>query len=249
MEPSMNRSAHNAVLLLLLAIGISACAVRLGGPSPEEYDVAAVFEPLNADADAAAERLRASGAEIVLIAGERQDSAWFRYVAATAGLALSGPGATTGRGYAFMTTPALEILGDTSLVVPVEGGGSVHMHDALYRIDESRLIDMMLVRLQGPDLRASVRTLLNYIATDVPADASILLALDGPTPQAADSAATMIRATIEDASECRDSEGGATAADPGLRLLYGPSARIRCLSARTLAGTVPGIVARLQVGR
>jgi hypothetical protein len=244
----MNRYTRTAALLLMLAIGVSACAVRLGGPSPEEYDVAALFEPLHANADSAAERLRSSGAEIVLLAGERQDSAWFRYVAATAGLALSGPGATTGRGYAFMTTPALEILGDTSLVVPVEGGGGVHMHDALYRIDESRLVDMMLVRLQGPDLRASVRTLLNYIATDVPADASILLALDGPTPQAADSAAAMIRATIGDASECLDGETDGSASAPAVRLLYGPSARVSCLSARTLTGAA-GIVARLQVGR
>lgn len=245
----MNRYTRTAALLLMLAIAVSACAVRLGGPSPEEYDVATLFEVRNADADAVVERITESGAEIVLLAGERQDSAWFTYIAAHARLQLSGPGATTGRGYAFMTTPALEILGDTSLVVPVEGGGSVHMHDALYRIDESRLIDMMLVRLQGPDLRASVRTLLNYIATDVPADASILLALDGPTPQAADSAATMIRATIGDASECLEGETDGSTSDPAVRLLYGPSARIECLSARTLPGTVPGIVARLQVGR
>src|SRR5690606_11296435 len=100
----------------------------------------------------------------------------------------------------------LEILGDTTLVLPVQGGGSVHMHDALYRIDEYRNIDLMIVRLEGPDLRTTVRTLLNYIATDVPADAPLLLALDGPTAAIADSAATMIRATIGDASECREDE-------------------------------------------
>ncbi|HEX2166358.1 MAG TPA: hypothetical protein VHG09_03875 [Longimicrobiales bacterium] len=246
----MTRHARNAALLTVIAFSLAACAVRLGGPSPEEYDVAALFEPLNADADAVAERLRSAGADIVLIAAERQDSAWFRYVAATAGLNLSGPGTTTGRGYAFMVTPRLEILGDTSLVLPVEGGGSVHMHDALYSIDEYRNIDVMLVRLMGDNLRETVQTLLNYIATDVPADAAILLALDGPTPEAADSAATIMRATIGDASECRD-EDEAQPMAPVLpvRLLYGPSARVRCISARPMPGTTPGIVARLEVGR
>lgn len=243
----MTRIARIATLPIL-AFSFAACAVRLGGPSPEEYDVAALFEPLNADADSVAERLRSAGADIVLIAAERQDSAWFRYVAATAGLNLSGPGTTTGRGYAFMVTPRLEILGDTSLVLPVEGGGSVHMHDALYSIDEYRNIDVMLVRLTGANLRETVQALLNYIATDVPADASILLALDGPTPALADSAATIMRATIGDARECRDDDAQLGSPLP-VRLLYGPSARIRCLSAQPLPGATQGIIARLEVGR
>ena len=243
----MNRYTRSAALLPLIAISVAACAVRLGGPSPEEYDVATLFEPRNADAATVSERIRDAGAEIVLLAAERQDSAWFAYIAYTAGLQLSGPGTTTGRGYAFMTSPALEILGDTSLVLPVAGGGGVHMHDALYRIDEYRTVDLMLVRLEGSDLIAALDTLLGYIATDVPADAALILALDGPTPAAADTVAREIRATIADASECRDGEGAA--AQPAVRLLYGPSARIRCLSARTLTGATTGIVARVEVGR
>ena len=244
----MNRYTRTAALLALIAISVAACAVRLGGPSPEEYDIATLFEPRSADAAAVAERITAAGAEIVLLAAERQDSAWFTYIAATAGLQLSGPGTTTGRGYAFMTSPALEILGDTSLVLPVANGGGVHMHDALYKIDEYRNIDLMLVRLEGPDLIAALDTLLRYIATDVPADASLILALDGPTPAAADSVAHEIRATIADASECRDDDD-VDSAQPAVRLLYGPSARIRCLSARNLAGATTGIVARVEVGR
>lgn len=244
----MNRYTRTAALLSLIAISVSACALRLGGPSPEEYDVATMFEPMDAEAAAVADRIREAGAEIVLLAAERQDSAWFAYVAHTAGLQLSGPGTTTGRGYAFMTSPALEILGDTSLVLPVAGGGGVHMHDALYRIDDSRTIDLMLVRLEGPDLIAALDTLLGYIATDVPADAALILALDGPRPAAADSVAREIRATIADASECREADTAA-AAQPAVRLLYGPSARIRCQSARNLGGATTGIVARLEVGR
>jgi hypothetical protein len=239
----MNRHVRTA-LLLTLTVTCAACALRLGGSSPVEYDVAALFEPRNADAAAVAQRIRTAGAEIVLLAAERTDSLWFTAVAAAAQLGLSGPGATTGRGYAFMTN--LEILGDTSLVLTVPGGGSVHMHDALYRIDDNRNMDLMLVRLEGPDLRASVRTLLDYIATDVPADAPLILAFDGPTPERADSAGVMIRATIASAAECRAEAGGAV---PAVRLMYGPSARVRCLSARTVDGAAPGIVARLEVGR
>lgn len=239
----MPHHLRSAVLLTVSAGALAACAVRLGGPSPEQFDVAALFEPLNADAVAVAERIRSAGAEIVLLAAERQDSAWFTAVAGNAQLGLSGPGTTTGRGYAFLTN--LEILGDTSLVLPVAGGGSVHMHDALYRIDDHRNIDLMLVRLEGPDLRASMNRLIDYFATDVPGDAALLLALDGPSPQAADSAAWMIRATMANASECGDQ---AQDVAPAVILLYGPSARVRCRSARAVPGTAPGIVARLEVG-
>lgn len=244
----MTRFARN-LTLSLLAVSVSACAVRLGGPSPEDYDVAAILELRDADADAVAERIRDAGAEIVLLAAERQDSAWFAYVAYRAGLALSGPGTTSGRGYVFMTTPSLELLGDTSLVLPVQGGGSLHMHDALYSIDDYRNIDLMIVRLDDSDLRESVRTLLDYIASDVPADAPLLLVLDGPTAQAAADAATMVRATLGDAHECGVGDSGETGAAPAVRLLYGPSARVRCESARRLPGTTQGIVARLEVGR
>ncbi|MEX0907948.1 MAG: hypothetical protein WD054_06420, partial [Gemmatimonadota bacterium] len=124
----------------------------------------------------------------------------------------------------------------------VEGGGSVHMHDALYKIDDDRNIDLMMVRFDAPDLRAAVRTLFGYIATDVAASAAVLLAIDAVSPQAADSAAVLMRATLGSGLEC----AGVDAADAGasVRLLYGPSARLACLNARALA---PGIFARVQV--
>ncbi|HEX6135621.1 MAG TPA: hypothetical protein VFZ24_16735 [Longimicrobiales bacterium] len=239
----MSHNLLRPAVLLSIAV-LSACALRLGGPSPVELDVAALAEPRNADAAAVAQKITAAGAEIVLLAGERTDTAWYTAVAATARLELSGPGTTTGRGYAFMTN--LEILGDTTLVLNVPGGGNVHMHDALYSIDDSRNIDLMLVQLRATDLRAAVRTLLDYIATDVPADAPLLLVFDDPTPARADSAAVMVRATIANASDCRDD---AAAPQPAVRLMYGPSARVRCISARDIPDAQPGIVARLEVGR
>jgi hypothetical protein len=238
----MSSRVRSLAVLLTAALVFAACAVRLGGPAPERYDAAALAEPLDADADDVAGRIRAAGSDIVLLAAERQDSAWFAYVAATARLGISGPGAIGGRGYAFLTN--LELLGDTTLTLAVPGGGQVHMHDALFRIDQHRHLDLMLVRLDAADLRAAVRTLLGYIATDVGADASVLLAIDGPTTAAADSATVLMRATLGNAAEC----AGQTpvAAPQPLRLLYGPSARVRCLSAQSLPN---GVTARVEVGR
>lgn len=229
--------------LLLPVLLVAACAVRLGGPSPEEYDTLALFERRDADADAVAGRIRDAGADIVLLSSERQDSAWFAYVAYRAGLRMSDPGAIGSRGYSFLTN--LELLGDTTLALAVAGGGEVHMHDALYRIDKTRHLDLMFVRLEAGDVRESVRTLLRYIATDVMGNASVLLAIDGATQAAADSAAVLMRATFGNAGECAESSGS----ERSVRLLYGPSARVRCLGARTLIGDATGISARFEVGR
>jgi hypothetical protein len=118
------------------------------------------------------------------------------------------------------------------------------MHDALYQVDDDRFIDLMMVRLDAPDLRAAVRTLLAYIATDVGARSAIALAVEAPSAAAADSAAVLMRATLGNAAEC----GSIPAADQpaSLRLLYGPSARLRCLSAHAVPG---GVLARLEVQR
>jgi hypothetical protein len=241
----MNRFLRAAVSLLVLSLVISACAVRLGAGRPQQFDAVALQAATGATAAETGQRLRAAGADLVLLSAE-QDDAWFTAVAEAAGLELSGPGRTSGRGFAFLSR--LELLGDTSLVLDVAGGGSVHMHDALFRVDRDRHIDLMLVRFEGPDLRAAVRTLFGYIATDVGADVSVLLAIDAPTPALADSAAILMRAHYLPATECRNApaDAGATA---GIRLLLGPSARIRCQSASLLPGTPPGIHASVVVQR
>lgn len=237
----MNRTIRMVILVPLALLAASACALRLGGPGPETYSAVAIRAESGASAAAIATQLRDAGAQLVLLSAA-QDSAWFASVASAAGLALSGPGETSGRGLAFMTN--LELLGDTSLVLEVPGGGNVHMHDALYEVDEDRNIDLMFVRFDGPDLRAAVRTLLGYIATDVGASAALLLAVDAATPQAADSATVLVRATLGNAAECGDIAAAATTSR--VRLLYGPSARLTCLSAQALPN---GVFARVQVPR
>jgi hypothetical protein len=240
----MNRTVRSLVLLLVTVVVATACAVRLGGSSTRNYNAAA-FHVTGESPAPVAERIRQLEGEIVLLSADT-DTAWFMAVAADAGLALSGPGWTGPRGMAFLTN--LEILGDTSLVLDVTGGGAVHMHDALYRVDENRVIDLMMVRLEAPDLRAAVRALLSYIATDVGSNAAILLAIEAPSPMLADSAAILLRATLGSGLECAGAnqpESQRTSTLP-VRLLYGPSARLQCLNARPVDN---GVFARVQLQR
>jgi hypothetical protein len=168
----MNRFVRTVLPLLLIASLATACAVRLGGPSPQNYTAVALQVGGGVTAAETGQRLRNARTEVALISAER-DSAWFAGVAEAAGLQLSGPGRINGRGFSFLSR--LELLGDTTLTLEVPGGGSVHMHDALYRVDRDRYLDLMLVRFDAPDLRAAVRALLLYAATDVMPNAAVLL--------------------------------------------------------------------------
>jgi hypothetical protein len=236
---------RTATLIILAATSLSACAVRLGGAKPETYDTIVLSAAANADATQTAQRIVDAGAELVFISADR-DSAWLESVATAVKLKLSGPGRTSGRSLAFMTN--LEVLGDTSLVLNVPGGGKVHMHDALLKVDKTRNLDMMMVRFDAPDVRAATNTLLGYIATDVGGDAALLIAIDGPTVQVADSVATLMRATLTTSLECARGNPSDGAGIP-LRLLYGPSAQLTCLSARVLTGPPAALAARVQVER
>jgi len=224
---------------------VAGCAVNLGGPKPEDFQTLALIAEAGASAESVATTIRETSADIVLLTAE-QDSAWFATVSSATGLKLSGPGTTERTAKAFLTN--MEILGDTSIVLGVADGSRMHMHDALYKISDERLIDLMLVGLQArSDLREAARALLGYIATDVGASASLIIALHAPTPAAADSMAVLIRAAYSNAWECA---GRDSAANPGrLRLFHGPSARIQCRSARVLEGNDASIAALLVVER
>lgn len=239
------RTLGFAAIILLLG----GCAVRLGGSGPEEFQTLALNVPAGESAEQAAGRITAAGADIVLLTAAR-DSAWFADVASRAQLSLSGPGRAGELGMGFLTR-RLEILGDTSIALNVRGGGRVHMHDALYQLSGDRLLDLMLIHLEGEaELREAVRTLLSYIATDVGANAAVVFALNGATPQAADSAAVLLRAAYGNAWECARASGEDGESRPvDLRLFYGPSVRMRCQSARVLAAPGNPIAAQLVVGR
>lgn len=242
----MNARTLGLICLVLL---LGACSVRLGGAGPEQYQTLALNVHAGETAEQAAGRITDTGADIVLLTATR-DSAWFADVAARAQLSLSGPGRAGELGMAFLTR-RLEILGDTSIALNVRGGGRVHMHDALYQVPGNRLIDLMLIQLDGEaELREAVRTLLSYIATDVGANAAVVFALNSTTPQAADSVAVLLRAAYGNAWECAQASGdGGGSAPTDLRLFYGPSVRMRCQSARVLPAPGNPIAAQLVVGR
>ena len=216
-----------------LAVAVLAgCGVRLGGPGPEEY-TALALPSVDVPAAQAVQRILESGADLVLVAN-RAEPSWFEAVAEGTGLELSGPGRNGSYSLAFYSN--LELLGDTALVLGTPSGGRLHLQDALYKVDDRRVLDLMLLEVtEGVDLRESVRTLLSYIATDVGADAAVLLGVTAPTPAVSDSVAILLRAAFGNAWECTDA-GRAGAASPvmEIRLFYGPEVRMGCESARIL---------------
>jgi hypothetical protein len=238
-------------VILAATVATAACAVRLGGPSPQEYRTLAMGAGPSATSAEVAQIVRDAGANVVLLAAE-QDTAWFTAVSNETGLALSGPGTTERTAKAFLTN--LKVLGDTSIVLGIADGSRMHMHDALYEIEENRHLDLMLVGLsERSDLREAVRALLSYIATDVGPNAALMIAIDAPSPAAGDSVATLLRAAYTNAIECTQSNGstdGPRVSQTGnVRLFYGPSARVRCEDARTLQANGDPIVAQLIVSR
>jgi hypothetical protein len=200
----------------------------------------------NASADQAAQRIRNEAGQLVLLVSER-DSAWFADVAKQTQLELSGPGRTGPRGMGFLT--GLKLLGDTSLVLGLQGGGRMYMHDALYEIEENRLLDLMLIDLgDAPDLREGVRTLLSYIATDVGNNVPLILGVQTPTPQLGDSVAILLRAAFANAAECAArGENRGTVPPSQLHLFFHPAVRLTCESASALPGEPLAISARLVV--
>jgi hypothetical protein len=240
--------SRNFFALLVVLVAASACAVRLGGSKPEEYQALALPVDASQSSADAASIIEQTGAKLVLMSAKR-DSAWFADVATRSGLELSGPGDVGSTSLAFLT--GLKILGDTTIALNVGSNGRLYLHDALYEIDKERNIDLMLISLDASlDLREVVRALLGYIATDVGATAAIVMAVDAPSEQAGDSIAVLMRAAFENAWECADATATNGSPPPmKLRLFFGPSVRMRCLSARTVQGAGTPITARLLVGR
>jgi hypothetical protein len=226
---------------------MAGCAVRLGGPKPEPYDAVALRAPDGASAADVAATVKGAGGDILLLVADR-DSAWFADVATQTGIPIDGPGYTGGPGMAFYTH--LKVLGDTTLTIPIASGGKLHVHDALFEVAEGRNLDLMIVSFaEAGSARDGVRTLLNYIATDVGGTSSVLIGLMAPSQAVADSASTLMRAAFRNALDCGDTTVAPPTGGLGMSLFYGPEARISCESARILPGSPSGIVARAVVGR
>lgn len=232
---------------LVLIVLLTGCALRMGGPKPVRLETVAVRFEASVTATQAAAQLRALGADLALIVTPR-DSVFVREVAQQLNLTPTRPGRINELTVAFL---AMKAVGDTTLTIPV-GTGRIQMHDALFNIDKTRVLDLMTVFV-SPETpaRDAARALLTYIATDVGATAVTALAIHTTSVAVGDSIAEFTRAAWGDAWECTEGgKSGARAPGLNLRLFYFPPARVRCEFAQQLTtGGATGTHARLLVGR
>lgn len=232
-------------LLLLVAGG---CSVRLGGPGPVEYRTVALSTGAGTLPDQVAAYIRQADANLVLLAAQA-DSAWFAEVARRSKLTLSGPGDAGGTSLAFLASAP---IGDTTIALPLETGGSVVVHDALYRVDKRRYLDLLALRIdKAADVRPAVQALLRYVATDVMTDAAVVLAIAVPDQATGDALAALLDPIFRDARNCLPEMNRGEAGGPrsGMRLFYGPEARLRCEGARQLGDAEAPVVVQLVIDR
>ncbi len=227
---------------MTIAVALAGCAVRLGGPKPVEYRTLAFNVGAQAVPAEVAGWIRRADANLVLLAAAA-DSAWFGEVARQSRLTLSGPGTAGPVSFAFL---AGNPVGDTTVVLPLAGGGAVGVHDALYEVDKERYLDLLAVRIpSAAGSREAVKALLEYVATDVMPDAAVVLAVDVPDAAAGDSVAALLDPAFRDARSCLPAgAGGGAGAAWGMRLFFGPEAKLRCEEARPLGEEGP-LLARL----
>jgi hypothetical protein len=219
-------------IALLACMLVAACAVRMGGGAPEERRALAMDVAAGISADSVGKAVRAADAQVVLLSAQA-DTAWFGQLARASGLVLSGPGLAGTQRLAFLAKDSA--VGDTTITLAVEGGDSLVVHDALYKIDKNRNLDLMVLRLTGRHpLRATIRSLLSYIATDVGGDAAVIIAVDVDEPARGDSVATLLSPAFADTRLCIPSSESATGANLKIRMFYGPQMRTECRDARAV---------------
>jgi hypothetical protein len=230
----------------LALILLGGCAVRLGGPGPVQYRTVALSAGEGTLPAQVAAFIRQAEANLVLLAAPG-DSAWFAEVARESRLTLSGPGDAGGISLGFL---AAAPLGDTTIALPLMGGGSIVVHDALYKVDKHRYLDLLALRVGGvAEARPAAQALLRYVATDVMSDAAVVLAIDVPDSETGDALAALLEPAFLDARGCLPELARQGAARPGMRLFYGPEARLRCEGARRLGAEDAPVVVQLIVGR
>jgi hypothetical protein len=214
--------------IVLASVAAAGCAGGLGRGGPLQRDAIAWQVPAGTSAEQLGARLQQGGYEFAMLSAN-QDSAWLAAAASRAGLQMTRPGRVGGSTYTFFGPKP---VGDTTHVIQVQGGGRIRLHDALYRIDKNRIVDLILARFDSVTvLNNGVRSLLEYVGSDVSGSAGLLLGIEVPSAQAGDSVATLVRAYLTDARECAS---GAPATTPAIRVFYGPRARLTCQRAEVL---------------
>lgn len=230
---------------LLAVLGLTACAVNLGGSGDIDLTAVALRASAGASVADVSAALRAARADVALVTASG-DSAWFAAVAGATGRTLSGPAGAGDLALAFLAT---EPVGDTTVVLSYTGG-SITVHDALYRMRRERFLDLMAFRIDAPaEARPAVGALLRYMATEVMNSAAVIMAVTVPSAAVGDSVARMLSPAYFDALRC---EPGVAPEEyrSGVRLFYGPEARVYCRAAAVEGPAVGHLVrADLVLGR
>lgn len=236
----MTRLAAVAATLI-----VGACAANYGGPRDIEVPTVALHADPDATPAAIAAALEQAGARAVFLASAR-DTAWFSDVAGAAGRHLSGPASMGATRMAFLGP---EPVGDTTLTLEYDGGG-LTIQDALYEIDDDRLLDLIAFRIEeGMPVQAAVGALLEYVATDVDNAAALTMAAMVPDAATGDRLARMLGPAYYDARRCDPSEPAAPTGEH-IRVFYGPEARMFCAgSSREDAAVGELVRAELVMGR
>lgn len=227
------------------AIVLGACAANFGGPRDIEVPTAALHAHADASPAAVAEALQQARVEVAFLFSTR-DAAWFADVAAASGLQLSGPASMGEQQMAFL---APEPVGDTTLSLQFEGG-SLNIQDALYEIDEDRLLDLIAFRIeQGAPVRAVADAVTAYIATDVANVAALVVAVMVPDAATGDTLARLLAPAYYDTLRC-DAHRSDRPTGEHVRVFFGPEARMFCAGASTeIVGAGELLRAELVMGR
>jgi len=230
----------------VIAAALAACAVNMGGGKAIPLVAMGLRVDPGTTAAAVASSLSAAEADVAIVTGAIPDSAWLAEVGAPRGLTVSGP---AGSGDMAMGFLAGEPLGDTTLALTYDGGEFI-LHDALYAPEEDRLLDLMVFQLEDPAaVRPAIGALLRYMATDVDNSAAVLIGVAVPTAAVGDSVARMLSPAYFDALRCEPGLAPASAR-AGIRLFFGPEARMYCEDAGTEDPGIGDVIrARLVMGR
>lgn len=224
-------------LAALTGLALSACALNLGGPR----DIALPAAVVRADAPAATAAAALTGVRAAIIASD-QGETWFRQVAGGAGLELSGPADLDGLRMAFMVDR--EALGDTTLDLRYDGG-TLRVHDALYDMRDERFLDLLAFRIDDrASASAALQAFLEYVATDVSNRAAVLIAAAVPTAAVGDSVARLLGPGFYDVARCEGAAAGLPSS--GIRMFYGPEARMYCEGVAA-GGLTDGTLIRAQL--
>jgi hypothetical protein len=236
----------NRASACLLALAVSACSPTMGDPRPLDLPAVAFIAPTAAEPGAAAQALAQANARIALVMGPT-DPAWYGSVAAAARLEpATRPGVIGPElGAAFL---GMEAVGDTTVEITYDGG-SLRVHDALYDLGRTRLLDLLAFRIQDVgEARPALTALARYVATDVSPGAAVIMAVAVPSAAVGDSVARLLSPMYEGVTRCGVPPGSVE--DVPVRMFIGPEARIYCRDAR-VTPTPAGdrVQADLVVGR